>query len=144
MSEVKRAINYGKAMVGHFKQEWDRISAVDAIDAERELNEALEGPVATKSPTPTPSAPAAKEPEVALSSLEQARKILGVTEATGFSETKKIYERILKRADPTRFPEGSLESAQAATLRRRVEWAYHVISESVDATERRFGSLEID
>lgn len=144
MSEVKRAINYGKAMVGHFKQEWDRISAVDAIDAERELNEALEGPVATNSPTPTPSAPVAKEPEVALSSLEQARKILGVTEATGFSETKKIYERILKRADPTRFPEGSLESAQAATLRRRVEWAYHVISESVDATERRFGSLEID
>lgn len=143
MSEVKRAINYGRAMVGHFKQEWDRISAVDAIDAERELNEALEGPVATKSPA-TPATPASSQSPVQLPPIEQARKILGVTAETGFSETKKIYEGILKRADPTRFPEGSVEAAQAATLRRRVEWAYQIIAESVDATERRFGSLEID
>lgn len=144
MSEVKRAINYGRAMVGHFKQEWDRVSAVDAIDAERELNEALEGPVVTKTPATTPATAATSQPDAQLPPIEQARKILGVTSETGFSETKKIYERILKRADPTRFPEGSLEAAQAATLRRRVEWAYHVIAESVDATERRFGSLEID
>jgi hypothetical protein len=36
-----------------------------------------------------------------------------------------------------------VEAAQAIEIQRRVQWAYGVLTEGMDATERRFRTLEI-
>jgi len=136
MSTGKRAYDLLRGYVNH---EWDRLRGVEMSDAERELADAMDNPVAqpSRSHTSVPS-------HVTLTDTELARQILGVGPGATFAEIRQAFDRVRKRADPSRFPEGSAEAIQASEINQRVHRAYAILSEGVDSTEKRFRSLEID
>lgn len=76
--------------------------------------------------------------------LAHARRILGVNGSAGYAEVRRAYVRLSRRSDSSNFPASSLEARQAADIHRRIEWAYKMLSENVDDTDRRFQSLEIE
>lgn len=133
MSLGGRAYNILRGYVG---REWDRIQGVEADVAEQELLEYL-----------PPTAPATQSnnvtQQVAEDRDEHARKILGVTQDSSFSDIRKAFDRLNGRSDPDKFPIGSPEAKQAAEIQRRVQWAYQFLTRDVDPTEKRFGSLEV-
>jgi hypothetical protein len=122
---------------GYINREWDRIKGFEHDDASKELNEALQMPRPTQPSTYTPP-PSSVEPPV------RARQILGVPDKARYSEVRKAFEKLSKRSDPSNFPHGSEEARQAAEIHKRVHWAYRVLSENVDVTEKRFNNLELD
>ncbi|MCB8932729.1 MAG: J domain-containing protein [Chthonomonadaceae bacterium] len=133
MSTGKRAYDL---LRGYVHREWERIQGVAESDAERELEESL------RAPAPERSAPA--EPRTPVERNARARKLLGVGPEASFGEIRKQFERLDKRCDPENFPAGSAERREAAELQRLARWAYQVLGEDVDATEKRFRSLEIE
>lgn len=76
--------------------------------------------------------------------LDDARRILGVKPDAAFGEIRRERERLLERCDPERFAKGSDERRRAANVRTKVEAAYLALREAADATDRRFGTLEIE
>jgi len=83
-------------------------------------------------------------PEPAWDKKAYARKLLGVSEGCSFADLRKAFLRLNKRSDPANFPAGSAESDKAADIQRKVNWAYGVLTEDMDATEQRFRTLELD
>jgi len=138
MSSAKRAYDL---LRGYVNTEWERIKGVDLNDAERELNDSLANPVTSPGGSTAskvaPATPAPSDPAL-------ARQILGVAEGASFIEIRTCFERIVKRTDPANFPTGSAEGAQAEMIHRRVHKAYAILTEGMDATEKRFRTLEID
>lgn len=134
MSTGRRAYDL---MRGYVNREWDRIKGVEFDNAERELQEALEQPIQRK--------PTVEETQESLVVDRQltASKILGVPINAPFAEIHKSFEKLKKRSDASNFPSGSPEAAQAIEIQRRVQWAYGVLTEGMDVTEKRFRSLEI-
>lgn len=128
-------------MRGYVNREYDRIRGVDLDDAERELNDSLQGYMPPKTASATPSA---TQPEPPMSREDRARKILGVTAEAPFDEIRRAFERLNKRGDPARFPPASPEREHAAAIQKSVQWAYGVLTANVDTIEKRFRSLEID
>lgn len=139
MSGIKRAYDI---MRGYVNSEWDRIRGVDYENADMELEEALRNPVARNRPEERYEVTTRE-----LSDIERpsyARKLLGVEESASFSQIRKKYEQLHERADPSKFPNGSVEREQAVLIQRRIAWAYQVLTEKLDETEKRFRSLEIE
>ncbi len=128
---------------GYVNREWDRIQGVEQEHAEWELDEATRGtrPREEFAPVPDYAAPAKAEPTA--DNHAYARRLLGVEPTATFADVRREFERLNKRSDPTKFPPNSPEAKQAAEIQRRVQWAYAVLSEDADPTERRFRSLEI-
>jgi hypothetical protein len=128
---------------GYVNTEWDRIHEVEDDPASLELAQSLANP----SPKPAGEQPKPEPGPIAQTQEERAdlaRRILGVETAAGFSEIRHAYDRINRRADPANFPLGSPEAVQAAQIQRRVQWAYAILTETMDVTEKRFRSLEIE
>ena len=144
MSTGRRAYDL---LRGYVNTEWDRIHRVEDDPASKELAESLLKPNPIKS-TSTPKGETTTEPGPSAQSPEErcdlARRILGVEGTTKYIEVRRAYERINRRADPSRFPDGTPESRQAAQIQKRVQWAYAVLCETFDTTEKRFQSLEIE
>ena len=133
MSVGKRAYDL---MRGYVNREWERIKDVDRQYAESELDE----PIVRRAPLPADS----QGPVPSVEPRERARQLLGVAQNASFQDIRKAFERLNKRSEPANFPVGSSEAAQAAEIQKRVNWAYQMLTENVDVTEKRFGSLEID
>ena len=122
---------------GYVSHEWDRIKDVERELAERELKEDLPPKSKAEAPaTPTPKTPEDKK--------TYARRLLGVTEESSFEDIRKAFTRLCKRSDPANFPSGSAEAKKAADIQRQVNWAFNELTDDMDATERRFRSLELD
>ncbi len=134
MSVGRRAYDL---MRGYVNREWDRIKGVEFESAERELQDALEKPTERK--LDLEGMPEA----VQLDRQLTASKILGVPINAPYAEIHKAFERLRKRSDASNFPSGSSEAAQAIEIQRRVQWAYGVLTEGMDVTERRFRNLEV-
>lgn len=131
MSMGRRAYDILRGYVG---REWERIMNVEEEVARKEL----------ETPPPRPSAATKAVAEVPPADREaHARMVLGVTPSASFSEVRKAFERLNKRSDPANFPPASAEATQAAEIQKRVHWAFDVLTEGMDATEKRFKSLEI-
>jgi hypothetical protein len=121
---------------GYVSHEWDRIKDVERDLAERELREDLP-PQQAKAATPTP-------PQAPEDKKTYARRLLGVTEESSFEDIRKAFTRLSKRSDPANFPVGSAEAKKASDIQRQVNWAFNELTDEMDATERRFRSLELD
>lgn len=130
---------------GYISQEWDRIQGVDQDSAWRELNEMVGGKnaetAARKEVSESVSGDAG--PATTQDREAHARQLLGVAKDAPFDEVRKTFERLSKRSDPKNFPDGSQEANQAAEIQKKVNWAFAVLTEGMDATEKRFKSLEI-
>ncbi len=124
---------------GYVNQEWERIRSVDESPEERELRESLEGTSIRVERTTV-----VQETYVQVDPTEWARKVLGVTAVADFAEIKKAFDRLYSRSDPSKFPAGSSEATQASEIQGRVQKAYAILTDSMDPTEKRFKSLEID
>jgi hypothetical protein len=124
-------------MRGYVNREWDRIKGVEFESAERELQEALEQPTRRKLDL------SVMDESTQLERQLRASKILGVPINAPYADIQKAFDRLKKRSDASNFPSGSVEAAQAIEIQRRVQWAYGVLTEGMDATERRFRTLEI-
>lgn len=135
MSTARRAYDL---LRGYVHQEWERIQGLEERAAHQELDDAID----TTRTTYRPPQPPVKSPP--LDSKAHAAAILGVLADAPFPEIRRAFDRLNKRSDPARFPAGSREAIEASEIRKRVYWAYGVLSEGIDHTERRFGSLEID
>lgn len=134
MSVGRRAYNLLRSYVGH---EWERIKGVEQRSAEQELKEAID----------SPSPPKAKTEQKAAAPYDEkahAREILGVSQDANYAAIRKAFERLSKRSNPSNFPEGSIESRKAEEIHKKVHWAFSILADGVDVTERRFRSLEID
>lgn len=125
-------------MRGYVNREWDRIKGVEFDSAERELQEALE------QPTPRKLDLSEMDEAIVVDRQLTASKILGVPINAPYAEVQKAFDRLKKRSDGSNFPSGSSEAAQAIEIQRRVQWAYGVLTEGMDITQKRFRSLEIN
>ncbi len=131
MSMGRRAYNVLRGYVG---REWERIQGLEEDVATQELN-------AETLPKAKPASDLPPIPEV--NREAHARTLLGVGPQAPFEDIRKAFERLNKRSDPANFPPGSSEATQAAEIQKRVHWAFGVLTEGMDATEKRFKSLEI-
>jgi len=134
MSVGKRAYNL---MRGYVNREWDRIQGIEEADARYELADSLQTPGATREIPVVPELKRAND-------RERAAKILGVAPDAPFAEIRKAFEKLERRADPSKFTSGTVEANQAADILKEIRWAYGILTDHVDSTEKRFGSLEID
>lgn len=134
-SEVRRAYDLLRGYVG---REWDRIKDIEWAEAAKELlvpaGEPAQAEPATDTPAPTPPT----------DYKAVARQVLGVKPEDDFATVRKAFERLNGRTNPSLFPAGSDEAAQAAKLREKVTWAYQFLTAGMDDTQKRFGSLEIE
>jgi hypothetical protein len=135
MSEASRILNLGRAFVN---REMDRLNGVAPSSAEKELLDALENPVVT---TRIVTKTITLSPEEAEA---QAKAVLGVETGASFSSMKTRYTELKERCEAVKFKPGSEDDRQISILRKRIDWAYGVLSARADSTEKRFGSLEID
>jgi hypothetical protein len=135
MSSGRRAYNL---LRGYINTEWDRIQGIDQDKAWKELEQSLGKPAPASTPAETQPQVATPEDRMA-----HARRLLGVAEGATFDEVRKAFDRLSKRSDPKNFPENSEESRQAAEILKKVNWAFGVLTDGMDATEKRFRSLEI-
>ncbi len=130
MSIGRRAYDVLRGYVG---REWERIQGLEEDVATRELDaESLPKKKASNLP-PIPE----------VNREAHARTLLGVGPNAPFQDIRKAFERLNKRSDPGNFPPDSAEATQAAEIQKRVHWAFGVLTEGMDATEKRFKSLEI-
>jgi hypothetical protein len=139
MSTGRRAYDI---LRGYVNREWERLQGVELDDAEKELYDSMEPGAAAR----TTAGPASETIAVGHGPLDsvKAREVLGVGPEATFAEIRNSFERITKRSDPANFPPGSAEALQAEQIHRRVHRAYAILTEGMDATEKRFRSLEID
>jgi hypothetical protein len=148
MDSFGRMIGYGKAALSSaiesLNKEWDRLK-----DAEKELDEPITGKrvetktVVEKSENPTEEHQPILVPRDPEAQKKYARELLGVPEGAAFEAIREAFIRLNQRSDPSKFPENSPEANRAAVIQRKVHWAYSVLCEGIDDTERRFRSLEI-
>lgn len=131
MSMGRRAYDILRGYVG---REWERIQGVEEKAAWQELETPSDKREASSTDLP---------PVPSLNREAHARTLLGVGPSASFTEVRKAFERLNKRSDPANFPSGSAEATQAAEIQKRVHWAFGVLTENMDATEKRFKSLEI-
>ena len=124
---------------GYVNQEWERIRGVDDTVAMREVRQELEAnSVKVERTTIIHEEISAIDPQI------WAKNILGVSATADFSEIRAAFERLNTRSNPANFPEGSPESQRALEIQQQVQRAYSILTESIDSTEKRFKSLEID
>jgi hypothetical protein len=141
MSEIRRTYDL---LRGYVNREWDRIRSIEWQSAWQELESSLRGP----EPDPDAEAETASSaaPQVAdgVDLDEVARNILGVRADAEFETVRDAFRRLHRRSDPSSFPAGSKEAANAARIQQRVNWAYARLTANTSETSRRFRSLEID
>ena len=135
MSLGKRAYNL---LRGYVSTEWERMRGIEMDLAEKELRNTSRIPDAPLA-TPDSYSPAVPQDERAY-----ARRLLGVSEDCSFGDLRKAFARLNKRSDPANFPANSAESQKAADIQRKVNWAYGVLADGMDETEKRFRTLELD
>jgi hypothetical protein len=69
--------------------------------------------------------------------------LLGLEPGTDYATVQAVYEKLLARCRPDRFPEGSPERREAQDIEDRLQATYKVLHEALDPTARRFDMLEI-
>ncbi len=70
-------------------------------------------------------------------------RLLGLEPGSDYATVQAVYEKLLSRCLPDRFPAGSPEALEAKDIQARLEATYKVLREELDPTARRFEMLEI-
>ncbi len=69
-------------------------------------------------------------------------RVIGVPVGSDWASVQAAYEKLARRCDPRRFPEGSEEQKDAERILERVNRAYEALRKRLDPTESRFAKLE--
>ncbi len=140
MSTGRRAYNL---LRGYINREWDRLKEWERLDALRELDKPIDAPQGEKPVEESPDKTVIYVPE-GTTRPQAALQILDLKEGASFTEIRHAFVKISRRSDPSNFPEGSMEQAQAKDVYRKAHWAYRILTEDMSDAQKRFGSLEIE
>lgn len=69
-------------------------------------------------------------------------RLLGLEPGADLNAVQTAYNSFAARCDPSRFPTGSSDQAQALQIRQKLDESYKVLRDTLDATVRRFDLLE--
>lgn len=69
-------------------------------------------------------------------------RVLGVPPGSDWPTVQAAYEKLARRCDVRRFPEGSTERGDAARILERVNTAYEALRKQLDPLDSRFDKLE--
>ena len=129
--EFDRAVGLVK---GYINREWERINAVETLDARTELD----------IPSPRQSNTYQEELTVIVRDSAHARRILNVEEGADFHAIHAAYEKLKDISKPEQFASGTEEYTRAIRVQRSIHTAYSILIDEFSTTEKRFQSLEID
>ena len=71
-------------------------------------------------------------------------RVLGLAIGSDLAQVTAEYEKLSRRCDARRFPDGSAEQKQAEAILVRINAAYDALHRRLDPTENRFGKLELE
>ena len=71
-------------------------------------------------------------------------RVLGVPMGSDFSTVQAAYEKLARRCDPRRFPDGSTEQKEAERILSRVNASYEALRKRLDPMRNRFDKLELE
>ena len=123
---------------------------IAAARREREAREGLSGISGSSAGSPsssptTTSTPSAAAPNVVSDDPNASDyRVLGVPVGSDLATVLSAYEKLSRRCDPRRFPDGSTEQSEAARILVRVNASYESLRKRLDPTENRFGKLELE
>ena len=101
------------------------------------------GTTAAGGGTATAPPPVAVTPEDADPNARDFR-VMGVPVGSDFSGVQAAYEKLARRCDPRRFPDGSTEQQEAQRILDRVNASYEALKRRLDPMQNRFGKLELE
>jgi len=119
-------------------------------DMERQVGDRTPGRAPSATPTvETGAATTATAPSAAAKTVDADPnaadfRVLGVPVGSDLPTVQTAYEKLSRRCDPRRFPEGSNEQKEADRILARVNVAYDALRKRLDPTENRFGKLELE
>lgn len=141
---------------GYMKTARERLDDLEVELARRELEEHLEpgGAIGTtptegshvlkQTPAPNASPTSAPQPsEQTPVNLEAYFRLLGLPPNATLEQLETTYANLMKRADPTRFPEGSVDRRRAEEIQRKIETAYRAIRDHMDSTYARMRRINL-
>ena len=170
---IRRGYRIGKAYLNQWR---DRIEAIDAELAEKELQgaadtpppgnparddtsteavwrraqdkiRAAQGEIAARgemAPERASGTAASEKTSSAVDPNTADYRVLDVPVGSDWTVVQAAYEKLARRCDPRRFPEGSEEQKAAQQILERVNIAYEALRKRLDPTESRFGKLEFE
>ena len=116
-----------------------RIAAANReLTAREELTPAGRDSGATGAPASSTASSHAADPDA------PHYRLLDVPPGADWSTVQSKYEKLARRCDPRRFPDGSTEQKEAQMIMERVNIAYEALRKRLDPTESRFAKLELD
>jgi hypothetical protein len=124
----------------------ERIAAARReLEVRNSLNRAGEtATVSSTSPSTTTSTSAAATAAAVETPEAKDYRVLGVPLDSDLATVQNAFEKLSRRCDPRRFPEGSAEQKDAERILVRVNAAYESLRKRLDPTENRFGKLELE
>lgn len=138
---------------GYMKTARERLDELEAeLNARRELEDYLEpgggtpetAPAQTRSTQPPVEQGRATSSAPPMSSDLLAHfRLLGIPPNADIHQAQEAYKRLMERAKPERFPEGSEERQRAERIRQKIQQAYDAVRQYLDPTSARFDRLEI-
>ncbi|GBC95089.1 hypothetical protein HRbin16_00876 [bacterium HR16] len=143
---------------GYMKTARERLDELEAeLNARRELEDYLEPGSGIDVHLPPETAP--PQARSTQPPLEQGRatssappmssdilahfRLLGIPPNADLHQAQEAYKRLMERAKPGRFPEGSEERQRAEQICQRIQQAYDAVRQYLDPTSARFDRLEI-
>ena len=116
----------------------ERIAAARREREARSVSQTQVMPVAAPAANPAQTAAENADPNAS------DYRVLGVPVGSDLMTVLSAYEKLSRRCDPRRFPEGSKEQAEATRILARVNTSYENLRKRLDPTENRFGKLELE
>jgi hypothetical protein len=71
-------------------------------------------------------------------------RVLGVPVGSDFAVVQSAYEKLARRCDPRRFPDGSTEQKEAERILEKVNASYELLKKRLDPMQTRFSNLEFE
>jgi hypothetical protein len=170
MSISDRLYNLAKSYLDAARTRWDDVDPA----ARKELDDAVNSPASTaweraqkkinnvaatnaaskelqSSTRPgeqqfAPAQPNASSPlpPVSENALSAAYKVLNLPDGSSLSTVQTAHQDLIKKTDPSKFPEGSKDRTVAEHLYRRINAAYMMLANALsNATDDRFDRLEL-
>ncbi len=154
MGITRRIKRIAKAYLRSARQ---RLDDLEAELARRELEEALQpggglrdepltlDPVTSVGQTTSPSraGEVSAQSDAAAFDLSSCYRLLGLPEDATLEQLETTYDNLMKRADPSRFSEGTEERKRAEAIQQKVRVAYRKIREQIDPTFARVSRIDL-
>lgn len=141
---------------GYMKTARERLDDLEAELARREMEDDLHPGDAggAKLPGTATPAPAGYSPittgqdkvpdaEQLSADRQMSFRLLGLPPNATLEQLETTYAHLMKRADPTRFPEGSEERKRAEDIRHKIESAYRAVRDYMDSTYARMRRINL-